>query len=174
MTPQGLMIIYTGDGKGKTTAAFGQAFRAAGHGMQVCIIQFIKGNWRTGEAASVERMADQIELHVKGTGFTWQAGSLEEIKTAALDGWRLALEKINSDRFDMVVLDELTYLISHQILSEAEVLAALKHRPARLHMVITGRGASAGLIDAADLVTEMRLVKHPYQAGISAQKGIEF
>lgn len=174
MATQGLVIINTGHGKGKTTAAFGQALRAAGQGLKVCIIQFIKGQAATGEAeALTTAFAGRIELHRAGTGFTWQQ-EMETVKAAALAGWRLAGEKIFSDAYDLIVLDELTYLISFGILTEEEVIALFRKRPQRLHLVITGRDAGQGLIDYADLVTEMRAIKHPFQKGVKAQKGIEF
>ena len=174
MATQGLVIINTGHGKGKTTAAFGQALRAAGQGLKVCIIQFIKGQTKSGEAlALTTAFPDQVELHLTGTGFTWQQ-EMETVKAAALAGWRLAGEKILSDAFDLIVLDELTYLIGFGIVSEEEILALLRKRPKRLHVVITGRDASQGLIDYADLVTEMRAVKHPFAKGDKARKGIEF
>lgn len=174
MATQGLFIINTGHGKGKTTAAFGQALRAAGQGLKVCIIQFIKGQGKTGEAlACAAAFPGQIELHLAGTGFTWQQ-ERETVKAAALAGWRLAGEKILSDAFDLIVLDELTYLIGFGIVPEEEVLALLRKRSKRLHVVVTGRDASQGLIDYADLVTEMRAVKHPFAKGVKARKGIEF
>ncbi len=174
MTAQGLVIINTGHGKGKTTAAFGQALRAAGQGLKVCIIQFIKGQAKTGEAlAFISAFPGQVELHLAGTGFTWQQ-DMETVKEAALAGWRLAGEKILSDAYDLIVLDELTYLIGFGILTEAEVITLFRKRPKRLHLVITGRNASQELIEYADLVTEMRAIKHPFQQGIKAQKGIEF
>lgn len=174
METQGLIIVNTGHGKGKTTAAFGQALRAAGQGLRVCIIQFIKGQTQTGEAlAFTSALPGQVELHLVGTGFTWKQ-DMETVKAAALAGWQLAREKIASDAYDLIVLDELTYLIGFGIVSEEEVLSLLRTRPKRLHLVITGRDASQGLIEYADLVTEMRAVKHPFQQGIKAQKGIEF
>ncbi|MFH1215728.1 MAG: cob(I)yrinic acid a,c-diamide adenosyltransferase [Pseudomonadota bacterium] len=170
----GLVLLYTGDGKGKSSAAFGQALRAAGHGMKVCIIQFIKGKWQTGEAQSFARLSDRVEFHVKGGGFTW----LSEDKSAAIrfarDAFDFAGEKIMSNRFDMVVLDELTYLITYGMVEEKDVLDLIRHRPPVLHLVITGRGASESLIDAADLVSEIRMVKHHYEKGIPARRGIEF
>lgn len=174
MAAQGLVIINTGHGKGKTTAALGQAVRAAGQGLKVCIVQFIKGQGKTGEAlAFAAAFPGQIELHLTGTGFTWQQDK-ETVKAAALAGWNLAREKIASDAYDLIVLDELTYLIGLGILDEDEVIALFRARPQRLHLVITGRDASPGLIEYADLVTEMRAIKHPFQKGIKAQKGIEF
>jgi cob(I)alamin adenosyltransferase len=174
MATQGLVIVNTGHGKGKTTAAMGQAVRAAGQGLKVCIIQFIKGQGKTGEAlAFASAFPGQVELHCTGTGFTWQQDK-EIVKEAALAGWKLAKEKIASNAYDLIVLDELTYLIGLGILTEDEVVALFRARPQRLHLVITGRDASQGLIEYADLVTEMRVMKHPFQKGIKAQKGIEF
>ena len=173
MAKNGLTLIYTGSGKGKTSAAFGLALRAAGHGLRVCIIQFIKGQWPTGETKAVSRFADLIELHTKGAGFTWTSTE-EETRQAAAQAWQLAMEKALSDRYDLLILDELTYLVSYQLLAEEEVLDLLARRPARLHLLITGRDASPGLIAAADLVTEMKEIKHPFDTGVAAQKGIEF
>jgi len=174
MAEQGVIIINTGNGKGKTTAAFGQALRVAGHNLPVCIIQFIKGQWRTGEGCAVKALADRIELHVCGTGFTWAAADRAEVIAAAQAGWQLAREKISSGNYRLVVLDELTYLINYGIISEEEVVAVLTARPAGVDVVITGREAGAGLIAAADLVSEMREVKHPYRQGIAARQGVEF
>ncbi len=179
MTPtetadRGLLLVNTGDGKGKTTAALGQALRAAGHELPVCIIQFIKGPWPTGEAKALARLTERIELHVCGTGFTWTAASREEVVAAGLKGWNLAREKIGSGAFRLVVLDELTYLINYGIVEEAEVLEVLANRPVDLDIVVTGRGASEGLLAAADLITEMREVKHPYHHGLAARKGMEY
>ncbi|MFZ5774181.1 MAG: cob(I)yrinic acid a,c-diamide adenosyltransferase [Thermodesulfobacteriota bacterium] len=171
---QGLVIVNTGNGKGKTTAAMGQALRAVGHGMRVCVIQFIKAQEWTGEAMALRQaFHGQVEFHVTGSGFTWTQEQ-EQVREAALQGWRLAREKIESDAWELVVLEELTYLISLGVLPEEEVLAVLRERPARLHVVITGRHASQGLIDYADLVSEMREIKHPYHKGIKGRKGIEF
>lgn len=174
MTAQGLVIINTGHGKGKTTAAFGQALRAAGQGLKICIIQFIKGQGETGEAIAIAKaFPAQVELHRTGTGFSWQQ-ERETVKAAALAGWHLARGKILSDAYDLIVLDEFTYLIGFGILTEEEVLALFRERPRRLHLVITGRDAGPNLIEYADLVTEMRAIKHPFQKGIKAGKGIEF
>ncbi|MEJ2031626.1 MAG: cob(I)yrinic acid a,c-diamide adenosyltransferase [Deltaproteobacteria bacterium] len=168
----GLVIVYTGHGKGKTTAALGLALRAVGHGLRVCIVQFIKGPWPTGEAAALARFAE-IELHVKGCGFTW-ASAPKEVKQAAAEGWQLARQKVLSGRFDLVILDELTYLLRYGLLAEEEVLDLCGSRPAGLHLVITGRNASPGLIAAADLVTEMQEIKHPHARGDKTRKGIEY
>lgn len=170
----GLTIIFTGNGKGKTTAALGQALRAAGHGKKIAIIQFIKERTDTGEALALAALGDRIELHVTGSGFSWAQRDQTAFKEVAQAGWRLAQEKIASGNYDLIVLDELTYLIHFELVPEAEVLAAIAAKPPRLHLIITGRHAGPGLIAAADLVTEMREIKHPYQRGITAQAGIEF
>ena len=174
MDSKGLLLVYTGNGKGKTTAALGQALRAAGHGLKVCIIQFIKGRDDTGEGRALARLGDIIELHTTGSGFTWAAKDPEEPKKAAIAGWTLAREKIMSNRYDMVILDEFTYPLNFDYLNEPKVLAALKERPQGLHLLITGRDASEQLLAAADLVTEMREIKHPFQQGVKARRGIEF
>lgn len=174
MAKQGLIILYTGNGKGKTTAAFGQALRAAGHGLKVCVIQFIKGKWQTGEAKGIAQHGDLIAMHTIGTGFTWEAKDREEVTHAARAGWDLAKDKIMSDRYDMVILDEITYLVTYDIVSEEDVLDLLADRPDRLHIVLTGRAASPGLIAAADTVTEMKEIKHAFKSGVKARKGIEY
>jgi len=171
---RGIVIINTGNGKGKTTAAFGQALRVAGHGLPVCIIQFIKGQWVTGEGKAVQSWADRIELHVCGTGFTWQAENRAEVIEAALSGWRLARAKLAAGAHRLVVLDELTYLINYGIISEDELRDALSSRPDGVDVVITGRAAGEGLLAMADLVTEMREIKHPYRQGVLARRGCEF
>ena len=171
---KGLVIVNTGDGKGKTTAALGQALRAAGHGMKVCFIQFIKGNWRYGELEAVKRFESIIDFHVMGKGFTWKSDDIEKDKAAAQAGWQFAQEALISQRYDMVILDEFTYLLAYRMIDIEPVLAILANRPVALHVVITGRGAPPSLLEAADLVTEMREVKHPLKKGVKAQKGIEF
>lgn len=174
MTKNGYIIIHTGNGKGKTSAALGQALRAAGHGLKVCIIQFIKANDATGEAKMFKKLAGLIEFHVMGSGFTWDAGDGKKLKEAASQAWELARQKILSDAYDMVILDELTYLPGHNLLPEEAILELLTAKPKRLHVVITGRKATPGLMGIADLVTEMVEIKHPYKNGHKARKGIEF
>lgn len=171
---KGLIIINTGNGKGKTTAALGMALRAAGHGMKVCFIQFIKGSWTYGELDAVEKFAGTIDFHVMGKGFTWKSENLEEDKAAARTAWKMAQEAMTSGTYQLVVLDEFTYLLKYEMISLDEVLDALARKPSDLHVLITGRGAPHELIDAADLVTEMQMVKHPLKSGVKAQKGIEF
>lgn len=171
MGRQGLAILYTGKGKGKTTAALGQVLRAAGHGFSICVIQFIKGK-KTGESEACSSLST-VEFHVMGSGFTWSQ-SPEETRRAAESGWSLAEEKVSAGQYDLVVLDEVTYLIEHQLVEESRILKLIQGRPSHVHMVMTGRSASQGLIDAADLVTEMREIKHPYASGVKAQQGIEF
>jgi cob(I)alamin adenosyltransferase len=170
----GLLMIHTGDGKGKTTAALGMAMRAMGHGRRVCVVQFIKGSWTYGELSARERFADLLEFHVMGRGFTWKSDNLEKDAALAREAWTLAAEKIASGDYEMVILDELTYLITYNMLAESEVLRALADRPAGVHVVITGRNASSGVLAAADMVTEMKAVRHHYRAGVKAQRGVEF
>lgn len=170
----GLLMIHTGDGKGKTTAALGMGLRALGHGRRVCVVQFIKGSWTYGELGAAERFGDRLEFHVMGRGFTWKSDDLEKDAALAREAWTLAAEKIASAAYDMVILDELTYLITYGMLPEADVLSVLAQRPDRTHVVVTGRNASPGLLEAADMITEMAAVRHHYRAGVKAQAGVEF
>jgi len=169
-----LLLVFTGNGKGKTTAALGLAFRAMGHGLPVCMIQFIKGNWRYGELDAADRFASLLEVHVMGRGFTWQSDDLAKDVAAAKEAWDFAAKTIREGQHHLLILDELTYLITYNMLEEQTVLDVLAQRPASMHIAVTGRGATSGLIAAADLVTEMRDIKHHYDNGIMAQKGIEF
>ncbi len=171
---KGLLLVFTGEGKGKTTAALGMAMRAAGHGLRVCFIQFIKGGWTYGEIEALKRFAGLIDLHVMGRGFTWKSENLEEDTRLAREGWRFAQEAIASGRYHIVVLDEFTYLLHYGMLELAPCLDFLAGRDPAQHVVVTGRHAPEQLIEAADLVTEMRAIKHPFKGGIKAQPGIEF
>jgi cob(I)alamin adenosyltransferase len=171
---RGLLCVLTGDGKGKTTAAWGMALRAAGHGQRVCVIQFIKGSWHYGEIEAFKRFDDLIDLHVMGRGFTWKSEDKAQDRAMAQRAWQKAEAVIKAQAHRLVILDELTYLPQYQMVSIDAITAFLRNRPASLHVVITGRRAPAELIAIADLVTEMKAVKHPYQSGIKAQKGIEF
>lgn len=171
---KGLFAIHTGNGKGKTTAALGLAFRALGHGHRVTIIQFIKGGWKTGEQKMAKAFPGLLEFHVTGKGFTWKSDDLEHDKALARKAWQFAKEVIASGEVRLVILDELTYLIRYQMVDENEILEAINNRPENVHVVLTGRHASEALIAAADLVTEMRDIKHPYSSGVPAQKGFDF
>lgn len=173
-SPRGLLIVNTGNGKGKSTAAFGTLFRAWGRNLRVCVIQFIKtktGKW--GEVRAAEKLG--IEWHISGDGFTWRSTDLKKTVDLAQLGWELAKEKIASNNYDLILLDEFTYPLHYGWLDLSEVLDWLRtNRPPTLHIIITGRKAPPELIAYADLVTEMNLVKHPYQEGIKGQPGIEF
>jgi len=171
---KGLLIVFTGNGKGKTTAALGTALRAAGHGMRILILQFIKGAWKYGELTSLGRI-EEIAIQPLGTGFTWRKENLDEDRELARLGWEKAKYEIGQGKYDMIILDELNYVLSYGLLSLDAVLDTVKNRRKNLHLVITGRNAPEELIQQADLVTEMRLIKHPYQdQGVKAQRGIEY
>jgi cob(I)alamin adenosyltransferase len=171
---KGLLIVNTGDGKGKSTAAFGVLMRAWGRGMRICVVQFIKsetGKW--GEVKAAQKMG--IEWLTTGDGFTWLSKDMDETTARAQHGWKLAQEKIASGTYDLILLDEFTYPLHYGWLDTAQVLGWLRtNRPANLHLIITGRSAPAELIREADLVTEMLMIKHPYEQGFKAQAGIEF
>jgi cob(I)alamin adenosyltransferase len=173
MRGTGRIIINTGDGKGKTTAALGTALRAAGHGMKVAVVQFIKGDWNYGETRALEACPN-IEITRIGSGFTWLAEDPEEPRRMARGAWDVAKEFALSDRYDLLVLDELNYAVAEGYVSTDEILAVLAERPPRLSVIITGRSAPLKLIEAADTVTEMRCVKHAFAEGTPAKKGIEY
>ena len=158
---KGLLIVFTGNGKGKTTAALGMAMRAAGHGMKVLILQFIKGAWAYGELQSLGKM-EEIEIKPLGTGFTWKKESLEEDRRLAEAGWEVAVSEMKRGHYDMIVLDELNVVLSYGLLPGEAVVQALENRPIEPHIVVTGRDAPDELIAIADLVTEMKAVKHPF------------
>jgi cob(I)alamin adenosyltransferase len=170
---QGLVVVNTGHGKGKTTAALGVVLRAWGRGLRVVIVQFVKtrtGNY--GENRAAKKLG--IEMIPMGEGFTWLSKDIEKDKATAREAWELAREKICSGEYDLVVLDELTYTLTYGWIPVQEVIDVLRQRPEGLHVIITGRDAPEELIDYADLVTEMREIKHPFQKGLKAQPGIEF
>ncbi len=177
---KGLLIVHTGTGKGKSTAAFGLALRALGNGMRVGVVQFVKGAWKTGERPVLESFGEKVDMRVLGEGFTWETQDRARDIAAAEAGWAAAQEMIEasrgeSPRYDMLVLDELNIVLRYDYLPLDEVVAALANRPPDLHVVVTGRNAKPELIEAADLVTEMTLIKHPFrEQGVKAQKGIEF
>jgi cob(I)alamin adenosyltransferase len=171
--PRGLLVVYTGDGKGKTTAALGIALRALGRGMSVAVLQFIKGQWRTGEALFAAAHPE-LTFQTLGEGFTWKGDDPSAHEQAARAGWERARAILAAGAHRIVVLDELTHAIRCGYVPLAEVLAALAARPAHVTAVVTGRGAPAELVDAADLVTEMRCSKHPFQRGVPALLGVDF
>jgi len=170
---RGWLVVYTGHGKGKTTAALGLVFRALGRDLRVAVVQFIKGRWATGErlfAATIPRLT----FLVMGRGFTWESDDLSNDRRAAQTAWARARELIAGGEYAIVVLDELTYAIHFGFVSLEEVLETLRRRPASLHVVVTGRNAPEPLVAEADLVTEMRSLKHPFEHGAAARPGIDF
>jgi cob(I)alamin adenosyltransferase len=171
---KGLVIVHTGKGKGKSTAAFGMVFRAIGNGMRVGIVQFVKGKWSTGERKVLDAFADQVELATMGEGFTWETQDRERDIAAARAAWEKGKAMIADPKLDMVLLDELNIVLRYDYLPLEEVLETLKAKPEMKHVIITGRNARDELIEAADLVTEMEVIKHPFRSGVKAQKGIEF
>jgi cob(I)alamin adenosyltransferase len=171
---KGLLIVHTGKGKGKSTAAFGLALRALGRGWRVGVVQFIKGAWSTGEQAAFARFGDQMVWRTMGEGFTWETQDRARDVAAAQAAWAKALEMMSDPTIRLVLLDELNIALRYDYLPLAETIAALAARRADLHVVVTGRNAKAELVEAADLVTEMTLVKHHFAAGVRAQEGIEF
>ena len=178
MERRGLVIVHTGEGKGKTTAALGLALRAWGGGLRVLILQFIKGGRTYGELSAVEKLAEaegRIELRQLGLGFTRREdGREEEHKKAAKEALIEAKKETASGKWDLIVLDEINYAVKFGLLKEDEVLGLILEKPAPLHLVLTGRDAAPKIVEAADLVTEMKLLKHPFSEGIKAQRGIEF
>lgn len=176
---KGLLIVHTGNGKGKSTAAFGLAARAIGNDMCVGIVQFVKGKWETGERRVLEAFPDQVTIRTMGEGFTWETQDRERDIAAARRAWDASKQMIEACRgpdpaYDMVILDELNIVLRYDSLPLDEVVAYLRDKPEMLHVVVTGRNAKEPLVEAADLVTEMTMIKHPFRSGVRAQKGIEF
>jgi cob(I)alamin adenosyltransferase len=171
---KGLLIVHTGAGKGKSTAAFGLALRVLGHGGRVGVVQFIKGAWHSAERDALETFGPRVEWHSMGEGFTWETQDLARDIASARKAWEKACELMADESIGLVILDELNIALRYDYLPLEEVLGALAARRAGLHVVITGRNAKPALVEAADLVTEMALVKHHFKAGVKAQKGIEF
>lgn len=170
----GLVLVHTGEGKGKSSSAFGMVFRAAGWGMKVCVIQFIKGQWQTGEQKAAQRF-ENIEWHALGDGFTWDTKNPEQDIKTTRDIWALCQEKIRSTEFDLIVLDEINYCSSYGWITGQEIADFIRaEKPAWMHVVLTGRSAAPEVIDLADTVTEMIMHKHAYQKGIKAEQGVEF
>ena len=171
---KGLLIVHTGPGKGKSTAAFGLALRMLGRGRRVGVVQFIKGAWRSAERDALARFGDQLVWHTMGEGFTWETQDLQRDVAAAERAWAKSLELIADPSFALVILDELSIALRYEYLDLGTVIAALRASRPDLHVVVTGRNAKPELIAAADLVTEMTLVKHHFAAGVKAQPGVEF
>jgi len=171
---KGLLIVHTGTGKGKSTAAFGLALRMLGRGHRVGVVQFIKGAWHSAERDALAAFGDQVSWHTMGEGFTWETQDIKRDIAAAERAWAKALELMAEPTFGLVILDELNIALRYEYLDLDAVVAALRQRRAGLHIVVTGRNAKPELTEAADLVTEMTLVKHHFAAGVKAQAGIEF
>jgi len=171
---KGLFIVHTGKGKGKSTAAFGLLLRAVGRGFRCGVVQFGKGAWQSGERTAIERFGDQVQWHTLGEGFTWETQDRMRDVEAAKRAWAKTLELMADPSIRLIVLDELNIALRYDHLDIGEVVAALKARRPDLHVVVTGRNAKAEMTEAADLVTEMTLVKHHFAAGVKAQEGIEF
>ena len=171
---KGLLIVHTGTGKGKSTAAFGLALRMIGRGKRVGIVQFVKGAWHTAERDALEKFGDRVAWYSMGEGFTWETQDLSRDIAAAERAWAKAVELMDDPSFSLVILDELNIALRYDYLPFDEVVATLKARRPDLHVIVTGRNAKPGLIEAADLVTDMTLVKHHFADGVKAQAGIEF
>ena len=172
---KGLVIINTGNGKGKTTAALGMVLRSIGHGYKVAIVQFIKGAWEPAEKAVMERFGDQLSFHAMGEGFTWDTQDRDRDTQTAQAAWETALSYIRNPEYKTILLDEVNIALKHGFLTVEQVLAGLADKPEMTHVILTGRGAPPALIEQADLVTEMTLIKHPFrEQGVKAQPGIEY
>ncbi|MCB4793045.1 cob(I)yrinic acid a,c-diamide adenosyltransferase [Pseudomonas sp. NP21570] len=170
----GLLLVHTGNGKGKSSSAFGMVARALGHGIKVGVVQFIKGAASTGEEAFFRRFPDEVRYHVMGEGFTWETQDRQRDIAKAGEAWAIAAELLADPEIGLVVLDELNIALKYGYLELAPVLADIESRPLLQHVVVTGRGAPTGLVEVADTVTEMGLIKHAFKAGVKAQKGVEF
>lgn len=171
---KGLVMVHTGKGKGKSTAAFGMIFRALGNDMNVGIVQFVKGKWGTGERKILEAFPDQVQITAMGDGFTWETQDRQRDIEAAKQAWERAKAMIMDETTHMVLLDELNIVLRYDYLDVNEVVEFLAQKPEMKHVIITGRNAKDELIEAADLVTEMTMIKHPFRSGVKAQVGVEF
>lgn len=171
---KGLVIVHTGKGKGKSTAGFGMVFRALGHGMKIGVVQFVKGMRDTGERRILEKFPEQVTISAVGEGFTWETQDRARDIAMARDAWEQAKAMILDENYDMVLCDELNIVLRYDYLPVEEVIVVLEAKPEMKHVIITGRNAKDELIEAADLVTEMEMIKHPFRSGVKAQKGIEF
>jgi cob(I)alamin adenosyltransferase len=171
---RGLLIVHTGKGKGKSTAAFGMVFRAIGHGFKVGVVQFVKGAWGTGERDVLAKFPDQVTIKAMGEGFTWDTQDRQRDIAAAHAAWESAKQMIADQGYKLILLDELNIVLRYDYLPLDEVIKVLKSKPRDTHVIVTGRNAKDELIEIADLVTEMTEIKHPFRAGVKAQAGIEF
>ncbi len=171
---KGLILVNTGNGKGKSTAAFGTALRALGRGYKVAVVQFIKGKWKTGEEQATKFFGGRFKIFPMGDGFTWNTQNFEQDVRTAKKTWQKCLEVLQDREHDLVIFDEINYCLKYNFLDAAEVVKALRQKPPMKHVFLTGGGAPPEIIDIADLVTEMQCIKHPYQQGILAQPGIEY
>lgn len=171
---KGLLIVHTGKGKGKSTAAFGMVFRCIGHGMKAGVVQFVKGAWATGERTVLEKFPELVTIKAMGEGFTWETQDRERDIAHARSGWEEAKRMIADPQYSLVLLDELNIVLRYDYLPTEEIIEVLRSKPADKHVIVTGRNAKDELIEIADLVTEMEQVKHPFRSGVKAQKGIEF
>ena len=171
---KGLLIVHTGKGKGKSTAAMGLAVRAIGNGMKVGIVQFVKGVWETGERVVLDKFPELCVIKAMGEGFSWETQDRQRDIQAAENAWQMAKDMMDDESFDLIILDELNIPLRYDNLDIDAVVKTLRDKRERLHVVVTGRNAKGLLLEAADLVTEMTMVKHPFRAGVKAQKGIEF
>jgi len=177
MGKDGLVIVYTGGGKGKTTAALGMALRAVGHNQKICMIQFIKGSWHYGEMDSLKRLEPELELVTMGKGFVGiidDKTPREEHEKIAKEAIQISKEKIQSGKYDIVILDEINYAVNLDLVDVNDVLNLINSKPSNLNLVLTGNHTKNEIIEAADLVTEMKEIKHPFKSGIKAKKGIDF
>ena len=171
---QGLILVNTGNGKGKSTAAFGTALRALGRGYHVAMVQFIKGKWKTGETEAAKKFGKQFQIFVMGEGFTWDTQNFEQDVKTAQKAWEKCRELLHNKEHQVVIFDEINYVLKYNFLDTADIVAELKKKPPLKHVILTGGGAPEALIEVADLVTEMKCIKHPYEKGIKAQPGIEY
>ncbi len=170
---RGVLLVHTGNGKGKSSSAFGVLARALGHGMHAGVVQFVKSPGTTGEERFFSQQ-ENVEYHATGDGFTWETQDRQQDIATAREGWQLAVDMLSDENKELVILDELNIILKLKYLPVEEVIEALANRPPRQHVIVTGRGAPAALVEAADTVTEMRLIKHAYNAGIKAQPGVEY
>jgi cob(I)alamin adenosyltransferase len=171
---KGLLIVHTGKGKGKSTAAFGMVFRCVGHGMKAGVVQFVKGAWATGERSVLEKFPELVTIKAMGEGFTWETQDRERDIAHARAGWEEAKRMIADPQYALVLLDELNIVLRYDYLPTEEILEFLRDKPEDKHVIVTGRNAKEELIEIADLVTEMEQIKHPFRSGVKAQKGIEY